>query len=89
VSSGRNITVRYDAVGTYTVTAGGACASTVGAIEVNPEAPPGYAAGHVPVAYATKESATFNVFDVHVEDVGGGTAAPVDGLAFDVTVSCQ
>ena len=89
VSSGRNITVRYDAVGQYTVTAGGACASTVGAIQVNPEGPPGYAAGHVPTAYATKESGTFNVFDVHVEDVGAGTATPVDGLAFDVTVSCQ
>ena len=89
VTSGQNISVRYDAVGEYTVTAGGACASTVGAIEVNPEGPPGYASGHVPVAYATKESGTFNVFDVHVEDVGGGTATPVDGLAFDVTVTCQ
>jgi hypothetical protein len=89
VSSGRNISVRYDAVGQYTVSAGGACAGIVGAIQVNPEGPPGYAAGHVPVAYATKESGTFNVFDVHVEDVGAGTATPVDGLAFDVTVSCQ
>jgi len=89
VTSGQNISVRYDSVGEYTVTAGGACVGTVGAIEVNPEGPPGYAAGHVPVAYATKESGTFNVFDVHIEDVGGGTSTPVDGLAFDVTVNCQ
>jgi hypothetical protein len=89
VNSGRNISVRYDAIGEYTVTAGGACAGTVGAIEVNPEGPPGYAAGHVPVAYAAKESGASNVFDVHVEDVGGGTATPVDGLTFDVTVDCQ
>ena len=89
VSSGRNVSVRYDAVGQYTVTAGGACTGTVGAIEVNPEGPPGYASGHVPVAYATKESGTFNVYDVHIEDVGAGTATPVDGLAFDVTVNCQ
>lgn len=89
VTSGRNITVQYDSVGEYTVTAGGVCVSTVGAIEVNPEGPPGYSAGHVPVAYAAKESGPSNVFDVHIEDVGGGTATPIDGLTFDVTVNCQ
>ncbi|MGA2926766.1 MAG: hypothetical protein ABSG43_12350 [Solirubrobacteraceae bacterium] len=88
VSSGRNITVRYDTVGEYTITATGPCANTVGAVEVNPEAPQA-AAGHVPVAYATKESGTANVFDVRIFDVGPGGATPIDGLAFDVTVNCQ
>jgi len=39
VAFGRNITVQRIGVGEYQVTAGGPCATTVGAIEVNPEAP--------------------------------------------------
>jgi hypothetical protein len=88
VFSGRNITVRYDTVGEYTITASGPCTSTGGAVEVNPEvlqANP----GHAPLAYAARESGTNNVFDVHVDDVAGGTATPEDGLIFDVTVNCQ
>ena len=88
VAFGRNITVQRIGVGEYRVTAAGPCATTVGAIEVNPEALQ-YEAGHAPLAYASKESGAFNVWDVHVDDVGGGTVTPIDGQTFDVTVNCQ
>jgi hypothetical protein len=86
--SGRNITAARDSVGVYTVTAGGPCATTAGAINVTPD-PAVITPGHFPEAVVVHRSGTFNTFDVHTFDVSGGTLTPFDGDTLYVTLSCQ